>query len=146
MKKFLGFVSAVALTAALMTGCNNSGVPYRELADAVKDANEAAHQIQTLAMGVDSTSIVYDELTNTVEYNIYLPGIINAETVGAHAADLEDGFVRALVTDDEQGLCNPILNAKSNVRVNLRGQQDSKFEIEIENKTIADAKAALIEE
>lgn len=144
MKKILGFLSAALVMGIALTACNNSGVPFREVADAVKTANAMVSSQQSFM--ADSTSITYDELTNVVKYTVYLPYAVRSEEIGAQAATLEAGFVHDLVANDAQHLCNPILNAKSNVLIDIEGRDDTKYEIMIENKTIADAKAALIEE
>ncbi len=144
MKKILSILASAIVALVVFAACNNTEVPYRELADAVKVANEKVQGLDNML--VDSTSITYDELTNTVKFTVVLPGKVNTDVIGATASDLKDSFIHNLVTNDEYDLCNPIINAHSNVIVSMGGREGKPYEILIEEKEIAEAKAALIEE
>lgn len=142
MKKLFGIFAAMLLVA--LAACNNTQVPYRELADAVKAANEKVQEFSN--PNVQKISITYDEITNTVKFEAVMPGEVNINALQANAADIKRGFVEAMVQNDEHDLCNPIINAKSNVELIYGGTSGKPFEILIESQEIADAKAALIEE
>lgn len=144
MKKIFSLLAAVAVVLSVLTACNNTQIPYRELAEAVKTANEKVEATGNPLVSQDP--ITYDEITNTVKFSVHFPGDVNHDLIEKDAENIKSGFLQAMVRNDEHDLCNPILNAKSNIIISLAGPSGKPFEILIENQELAQAKAALIEE
>lgn len=139
MKRILAIITLGAAVAASFTGCNNKP-PFERLAASVDSLNTVMQEKPVDY--AESTSVRYDEVTNTVKYSFVLPGAVDTAMMSANGAQFEQAFVMANVLGDPS-FGEKLVEADANITVTFEGKEGGKFEYLIENKTIADTYHAI---
>ena len=139
MKRILAIIVIGAAAAAAFTGCNNKP-PFERLAASVDSLNTVMQQKPVDY--ADSTSVNYDEVTNTVKYTFVLPGAVDTAQMSASGLQFEQAFIMANVLGDPD-FGEKLVDANANIAVTFEGKEGGKFEYMIENKKIADTYRAI---
>ncbi len=139
MKRILAIITIGAAVAASFTGCNNKP-PYERLAASVDSLNTVMQEKPVDY--AESTSVSYDEVTNTVKYSFVLPGAVDTARMSAGGAQFEQAFVMANVLGDP-AFGEKLVEANANIAVTFEGKAGGKFEYLIENKSIAETYHAI---
>lgn len=134
MKRILAIITLGAAVAAALTGCGNKS-PYERLAASVDSINTVMQQ-QPVDYA-ESTSVKYDELTNTVQYDLVLPGKVDTAQMSAGGSQIEQAFLIVNVLGNPD-FGEKIVDAEANISVTFQGKEGGKFEYMIESKKIAD--------
>ena len=138
MKKIFGFIALVVALAATFSSCDNRP-PYVRLAAAIDSLNAQYEQVNN----TKDKYITYEKWENVVHFHIDYPAVIEAEVFEPIAANIKENFLRVLVTDDEFGIATEIIDAKSNIVIDIHGLNDTKYEVLIvTNEIIAAFDAA----
>lgn len=141
MKKiFLLLIAAFAVCAISLTSCKNKP-PYMRLEAAVDSLN--AQYQSSHPEGDDLIS--YEKWENVVHFHFKFPGIIDRDAFEPIANNIKELFVENLVSDDEFGICTEILNAHSNVVIDIEGLNDTTYEVLITNDEIAQARESYLD-
>ena len=135
MKKILSVIALALAIAVSFTSCDNRP-PYMRLAAAIDSLN---NQYQESHPDVKEPLITYEKWENQVHFNVDFPGVIEEEAFEPIANNIRERFLLQLVTDDEFYIATEIIDAKSNIVLDIHGLEDTKYEVLIVTNEIIDA-------
>ena len=134
MRKILSILAAAVIIAASLTGCDNKP-PYVRLAAAIDSLNSQYGQ----AHNTSEEYITYEKWENVVHFNVDFPAVIDREAFEPVAANIKERFLDQLVADDEFGIATEIIDAKSNIVIDIHGLNDTSYEVLIVTNEVIEA-------
>lgn len=138
MRKIFSIIALAAIVAISFSSCDNRP-PYIRLAAAIDSLNTRYEQMNN----TKEKYITYEKWENVVHFHVDYPVVIEPDVFEPIAANIRETFLRDLVTGDEYGIATEIIDAKSNVVIDIHGMNDTKYEVLIvTNEIIAAYDAA----
>lgn len=134
MKKILSIIAVALVFALSFSSCDNRP-PYVRLAAAIDSLN-AQYQEEH---NTDAKLITYDKWENELHFHTDFPGVIDSDAFEPIAENIKELFLESLVTDNEFGIATEILDAKANVVIDIKGLNDTSYEILIVTNEITAA-------
>lgn len=138
MKKILSIFVLSLVIAVSFTGCNNKP-PFVRLADAIDSLNVQYQREHN----TDENAISYDQFENVIHFNYSYPTRIEDDVFGPIAEHIKQLFLIKFITDNEFDIATEAINAKSNIIIDFRGEDNTSYEILIENNELVEAYEAL---
>ena len=124
MKKIFSIIILAVAVAVAFSSCDNRP-PFVRLAAAIDSINAQYQQEHA----TKDKYITYDKWENELHFHVDFPGVIDADAFEPIAENIRTRFLDELVTVDAFGVATEILDAKANVVLDIKGLNDTSYEI-----------------
>ncbi|MDE6300230.1 MAG: hypothetical protein K2M19_00755 [Muribaculaceae bacterium] len=140
LKNIFKTTALAAVAAIALAGCNNRA-PFERLNAAVDSTQVELAKLNDT--GIPSMTVSYDEITNSVVYNVAIDADLSLPEVEqnfkAQMPVMEAGIIQSLLMNDRFGLGKEIICAGADIKLELKGSQGGNLEAVIDNSKVLEA-------